>query len=792
MTSNVNLRLDSIPTPQAVIPLTEVVDPLATIRAKVLETMRNAMPLTTLFKPELKIDLSLFLKDQLLFRRLTLSLSELVITQEISPSLVETHLEKSEIIQEIKGMFKEPAPYLQYLYKACVDVLKTRSAAAKVNSPLLARIFTLKNALIALQSPLAIQNSQKQNGIQMQSVDTIRNEGFKFIKAVLSIHLNALQTTDELSFRERLFQTVEQLLPFTRQITHSYLQENKKEIPEDPFTYRNPTGLNHHGLAVAGIMEICLSALGYQTQLRFRFDLEPRVTLASRHALIEVIDPNLGSFMIDPCYRQFHKDILLDERKIPCSALLILTADEVADYIEKNIIPEWKETYTLTKKSLPGIRELLFEQDKLLAYTMDEIDLGEHVNVRNQEEWVRNSFFKIWNINDYPYVTSNELFRAIFEGLSENKETHNKIKAMNIAPLTHYKSHLQIYAELEKLKSDPFQKEASSIETLRLLSLLRQKERKLFSDLIFREPSIEPSNIDVCLIAYYKSIANTVNPEGKPIKAVYGCSGADTLSIFMATNATELTFVDLTPLTMEELLKVRSLFTQKDNKPLLEQVEEMNKKDNFFDQRATMCATQSQYSVDSGHEMDNLALKIFLNLFTMGVDVRNLKMEQKNEAIQLDFSWHSHTDLAPKNRRITYIRADITEPELYPPTLKKTLSAGIDIFFMKGAFWAPLSYPQFIPTIGGSIQQGGWLLMTECTSFMQPVNPEPSLADAGHKFVVHESESILRFREILMPQFDPLLSVSLFSLHPKMDRPRRLPGTNAQYWNILTMRQKVE
>ena len=39
-------------------------------RARVLETIRQHMPLTTLMTPELRIDLGVFINDQILFRRI--------------------------------------------------------------------------------------------------------------------------------------------------------------------------------------------------------------------------------------------------------------------------------------------------------------------------------------------------------------------------------------------------------------------------------------------------------------------------------------------------------------------------------------------------------------------------------------------------------------------------------------------------------------------------------------------------------------------------------------------------
>ena len=50
---------------------------------------------------------------------------------------------------------------------------------------------------------------------------------------------------------------------------------------------------------------------------------------------------------------------------------------------------------------------------------------------------------------------------------------------------------------------------------------------------------------------YYRAVKKLINPEGKDIHVLYGCSGSDCMSVLLATDATTMTFVDLTETAIE-------------------------------------------------------------------------------------------------------------------------------------------------------------------------------------------------------------------------------------------------
>ena len=203
-----------------------------------------------------------------------------------------------------------------------------------------------------------------------QELATIQVEGASFLREALRLHLHAIQAKQNpLPFRELLVSTATQLAPFVQRITRSYLRENGKECPENPLTFRNPTGYNHHGLVAASVMEACLNAFGYQTRLMIRPDLEPRVTLATIHRIVEVTAPNGEKYVVDPSYIQFHEDISLDST-LPQAPVLVLRQTEVDDYVETNLMARWKEG--VKRIMIPMILQMVLAKD-MLALLIDKI-----------------------------------------------------------------------------------------------------------------------------------------------------------------------------------------------------------------------------------------------------------------------------------------------------------------------------------------------------------------------------------------------------------------------------------
>ncbi|WP_059359909.1 hypothetical protein [Parachlamydia acanthamoebae] len=769
----------------------EVDRKISSVRAQVLHTIRNNMPISTLFTPKLKIDLSLFIKDQIFLRQIAISLISLAESASIDCALIAKHFENSEILAEIKKMFRlDSSPHLRTFYEACADVLNQKPFPSNLKSAIEGRIFTLKNALIAIHTPEAIYKNQIQNKIPRQSISSIKEEGMSFIRESLSLHFHTLKRKES-PFRENLLSNVEQLIPFVQKITKIYLRENAKSCPKNPLTFRNPTGYNHHGLVAATVLESCLNVLGYNTRIMGRSDLEPRVTLATAHNVVEVKGPDHLRYMIDPSYIQFHKDVLLDYAQLPKSPVLILSENELDDYIENNIMVHWKATFKLVSEDHKPTLNKLYTQDQSLLYTFHKTKFAKEHILSSPEEWVRKSFKKIWGLSTYSPILSDMGFQEIFNSVGIGKKTHEYVKAMGIASQTYRHSYAELEMRLDELLKDPTLKNKNSFEALTLIAQFPRKMRAKYASLLDIDPRMQINiGIDISLNAYYRALRQTVNPDGKDLSVMYGCSGGDCMSILATTDAYNLTLVDLTRVSFAEFETALALFKAR-NSLLEDQLNQLEKTHSFFSLRARYGGGVSQYLGQGKHHMDKLAMKLFSDLTGLGVDVNEVALSSIEDGIRIDFPWQYHGATSPRSRSITFMTADITKPDLYPASLKRLLETGIDIFYMKAAFFAAQAYSQFLPHIAKSMNTGGWLMTADKTWMMETVDPEPCLKQNEFIFIPKKSEEIRILEELMHPPFDPFSPIQTLEINPPKDRFQRGPGSDLTYWSILSLRQKV-
>lgn len=763
------------------------------IRAKVLETIRNKMPITTLFTPEFKIDLEMFVKDQMFIHKIAEFISPLIDTGSIDAAVIAKHFDNSELLAEIKMMFKQDSnTCLTFFFEACSDVLNKKSVSNRMKPAIEGRIFTLKNGLVAQQTPQAIHKSQVQNKMKPQDLPNIKEEGACFIRESLYIHLNALKGLEKSSFRERLISTAEQLIPFTQNITSIYLKEQGKDCTMNPLTFRNPTGYNQHGSVAATVMESCLNALGYKTQIMGRCDLEPKVTLATMHLVVEVMGPNKERYIIDPCYIQFHKDVCLDDSLLPKSPVLVLAESEVDEYIEKNIMVNWKNICKQVSANNSSVITKLKERDQILTFIIDKIGMLEELIPSDKEEWVRRSFKRIWGLSTYSPVLSNQGFEDIFYGSREKHYTYDCIKSMGIAPLTHHLSFEAVEKRLEDLLRDKTLICQNSFEALSLIAQLPKLKRDKYASLLDLDPRLQANNaVEVSLNAYFRSLKKVVNPTGKDLSVIYGCSGGDCSSILLATDAKDLTFVDLTKTSFSEF---KAALAQLKDRDFLSEILTTNQleQSNYLSFRSRYMGSTSTYRGKGQHHMDELPLKLLFDLREMGVDLKKAVLTSIEDGVRIDFPWKFYGAAESRMRSLIFVTADITKPALYPVSLKRKLKEGIDIFYMKGAYFAPQAYPQFLPDIAKSINPGGWLMTTDKTLSMEITNPEQCLDKNKLSFVQKKSEEMGVLEELMNPPFNPLFPVPTLDYFLPDKRSHRNSGTDLTYWSILSLRQKIE
>lgn len=590
-------------------------------------------------------------------------------------------------------------------------------------------------------------------------------------------------------------QTVsEQLIPFVQQVTRDYLRENGKICPDNPLTFRNPTGYNHHGLTAATIMEVCLKAMGYTTKLMGRSDLEPKVTLATAHNVVMVIAENGVRYLVDPSYIQFHKDICIDSSLLPTNPILILAEGAEEAYIERTIISQWKDNQESFQEGNSATKESLERNGQILPYIIDQINLPLNTRPRDVCGWVTDAFARVWGLPGYQPIIFNRSFHEIFHGTGRVRNTYEMIKTMKIDQLTDRLSLTEVEERLKTLKKNPALHGKNSHEALSLISQLPKDSRKNYISLLDCDSRLQRySGMDASLSVYLRSLKKVVNPEGKDLKVVYGCSGADSTTVLLATDAQDLTFVDLTRLSYDSFKQALDLIRRND--PLTNHaIQQRFNEDSFLTMRANYGGTSSGCKEDGSHEMKEIALKLMFELREIGVNLQDVTIEhlEQDKAIRIEFPWSYQEGQSPRRRYLTLLTADITSFESYPSLLKSKLESGIDVFYMKGSIQAPLKYPQFLPYLAQSIHPGGWLMTADKTFLMEAVDPQPCLISNELSFREQETEEITSLKELMQLSMNPLGNIQSLEFYPPHLRHLRNPGSDLSYWSFLTLRQKQE
>ncbi len=779
-------------------PSSHAVDPIydnssiERIRRMALQVIRAHMPITTLFTPQLQINLKLFVQNQIFIQKMAAFLLQLPGEEALDKEMLKKHFESSPLFAEFKTLFTNSDLYLDNFLQDSIEALQNKNQIIPLIPALKRRVFTIKNAITAEICPDNMATSLKKNGLPIPSLEALKETGHNFIQESLRLHLQAQARDFDRDFKETLILVARQLLPFVEEITKSYLKENNLKYPaKDLLEFRNSTGYNHHGLVAAMILEACLGALGYETRIMQRSDLEPKVTLATAHCLAVVIGPEGERYIVDPTYMQFHKDIC-DEKNIPKDPLLVLKEEEVEEYVEHRLMSYWRAVFCRVERDDPEMQDQLIRGDRYLAYVLNKVQMEglEVLKPPSMEAWVKDSLIRVWHIPTYSPILSNAVFQNIFNGAQPSSPTYNLVKSLNVAELTVRPSKKEIDNRLVELAKDPEMTHQNSKEALSLIAQLPSLERKKHVVLFDTDPRLQIfGGLDISLDLYYREIKKLINPSSRDLKAVYGCAGADCTSILESTDANDLTFVDLTKISLANFRRALRDYLQTEGLyPNIDVYLAMNKH-NYVSNRSRYCGSSNEFT-QGQHTMCAFEHKVFFDLRELGVDLNQATLDEKEGSVVVSFPWQYYGEAISRTREITFITADITKPDLYPPLLKGKLEAGIDIFFMKGSFLAPKSYDQFLPGIAKNINSGGYLMTSDKTFLMETVDPMPYLEAENLVFEEVKTAIIQTCEDLLEPPFSPLVSVPSLEIM-RDNRICRTAGSGISYWVKLVLRQKT-
>ncbi len=745
--------------------------------------LREEMPLRTLFRPELKLSIAKFVKDQLLLQKIAEYISKGRGQFENTKEGLRNYFREFPLLNEIvQGPQQEE--FLDLFFTSCSEALDDSIPSETLDSAIRGRVFTIKNALVAQKNPQLIQSGQAAS--KKQTLDQIREEGKTFIRNALRLHLN-IQTREAFSsFKAVLLQTAERLIPFIRQVTIAYLEENGKERDGDILAWRNPRGANQHGMVAAALMEGCLLSLGYNTELYVRSDLEPSITLAIEHSVVFVRGDDGGYYLVDCAYQQFHKDVTLSDDDIPKEPVLVLESHEIDEYIDTRLLPFWKRTSILAgEAAYEGVR-IIQQKDQMLSFRTDPFRVNA-LTYTTQEEFVRASLKRVWDIATYTPVPSSQTALELFLGSNPVRmNTHKLIKGMEIsssaAPLL-----ANVREELRKLMTlSPLRK--NSPEAFSLLAKLPFEEGAQYAKLIHCDPRLHARYSDVVfgvelpLNAYLCSLKRVVNPEGRDLHVVYGCPGSDAMTPLISTDATKITMVDTTDVSYDEFARAVELMQEPRQKVL----EHLSNDQGFLPIFYRYGGARSDLINGNGNKMQNLPLRTLFALDMMGVDADTISIKKAKDQLTLSFDWQYYSSRVSKKRSITFIKADITNPISYPTALTNQVENGFDVFYMKGSMLAAREYGKFLPYFASHLSSKGVIMATAYTFCMEYFSPSDCLTNAGISLTDLSTDDLRLTEEFLeLHHHDPMKA----AINARHNAPARLPITDARYWNIFEVRQ---
>jgi hypothetical protein len=744
-----------------------------------LKVIRSSMALDTVFNLKLKINLDLLTKSQEFFLELASILIELSIQHSNSKKALDHQalLSSSDFLR-LFDTFKDCNITKDELALICIQAINRKGSLIEdgllLNKALSLRIYNFKNAAIALKNPEKLASNLKQNNLTVPGDQKIKEAGQNFLILSLFNSMQFLQSDPNSKDSEAELQMVANaLLPFVSQVAISYLKEKKYPHPENIFTYRNPSGYNSHGIIAAVVMEAALKSLGFQTQYLSRMDLDPRLNETSHAIVLVKIDSQ--SFIVDTNYIPSIKNIRLcnDATPLPTSTLLVLNAQHVHNFVTSQM-KYWHESCkaleSMHPQALRNVNE--YELSHLLKPPYSTL-------FERTQNWIKCALTRIWDPTTYEEDRLNCGFNEIF--CNRMGETFKKVQFLQLPTCYGYLNQEDIIERIDNLASI-FQYSNSSSLRYEIVDLLAKlplhirmiKLTSMPHGFLFTDPRLEGfQNISLFsgVNQYYCMLQKMVNVSRIGKTALYPCSGADIVSVLLATDAKKLIFVDQTPLSIENLtkgLEKNRVFYRSGFSGVL------------FEQFPNYKAYRQRYigSYSSQNKMHNLAEKLFFEMGQLGVnfDTINLRHNQVLDCIEIKFSW-AYKGQGLALRTIQYIHADITDPSKYPPALLHFLKEGIDFFYMKSAFDVPVKYTNFIPFIKTFMNKGSWFMTS-------------SNAIDGNQY---DLSTLLSRPKTPIPEiYKKILSLCETQLHPMstipslgMPKEHRSPGTGLSYWHIV-------
>lgn len=240
---------------------------------------------------------------------------------------------------------------------------------------------------------------------------------------------------------------------------------------------------------------------------------------------------------------------------------------------------------------------------------------------------------------------------------------------------------------------------------------------------------IESGLLNPRFVRYDMEIKKLVNPNDLNSVWLQGAAGGGIARILLSTNATRIYFIESTKIDTDRL---STLVDPAQNiKKLKYQKEYLQQKYNFG------------FSLMAGSPR-LLAEDFYVELMALGVPLvsaegkENIRItnDSKSNLVHIDFKW-GYGDQKPKQRRVTYIEADLLEPETYLPQICQKEKTGINGFYQMASYEILNVSHLYLPKVAELICSGGYVLIDprQNFNFKQPYRFKQLLQKDARKII---------------------------------------------------------
>jgi SAM-dependent methyltransferase/anti-sigma regulatory factor (Ser/Thr protein kinase) len=323
---------------------------------------------------------------------------------------------------------------------------------------------------------------------------------------------------------------------------------------------------------------------------------------------------------------------------------------------------------------------------------------------------------------------------------------------------------------------------------------LRRASQRL--ELIKTEPLDErPIRHGILAEPYVRSamaIKQVVNPQNKPIVALYGGAGFDISSFLLSLNAQEGYFVsEQYGITAGDLA-----FFFKDWRKYTAALSPDSREAWFGVGRRYVGAKFLHGSTSDAEWRGNAHRELLIlsnELLGLGVDLSRVRVDSYQGHPRIRFPWR-YVGSSQMEYAITFVEGDITLPEAYPKLIDQLLERGIDCYFQRASGTIPWAYTEpenFVLHLYRAMRPGGFFVTSDYAGKSAvTMDDEGLVVDRSARFPI-------ALPEILMPHQDILEAAALELQVPTVMRLLQLSPQEAAsraeafYQWHLRLRQRV-